>query len=119
MALARCATEMRAPFIAAGVALLLMPAPSRAQEVVVCPLCAQEPSEIARQAQTIAEWVRQIGLMEQQLSEQILIFESITGLTDVMSLVSQLNTLTYQNPMAQIGGVMGIVGGQDGGSLAG
>jgi hypothetical protein len=109
---------MRRLILAGGVALWLLPAPSHAQDAVLCVNCDTEIGSIARQAEIIAQWVKQIADMEAQLAEQILIFESLTGLTSVMSLVSQLNTLTYQNPMAQIGGVMGIVGGQSGGSLS-
>lgn len=110
---------MRRVILAAGVALWLLPRTGSAQEAVLCVNCENEVGSVVRHAAVIAEWVKQIADMEAQLAEQILIFESLTGLTDVMSMVSQLNTLTYQNPMAQIGGVMGIVGGQGGGSLAG
>ena len=63
-------------------AISLLPAAAMAQAVVVCPLCNQELTAVLNDVLVAANWVSQLHQMEQQIQQDIAIYNSLAHLNE-------------------------------------
>jgi flagellar biosynthesis chaperone FliJ len=94
---------------------------------VVCVNCVDEPTTLLNDAFVAAQWATQLSQMantvsnlEQQLTQQIAIYKSLTNLTNVQQIATILQQPGNFNSMQSFGNVPAMIQGGGGeGSLAG
>jgi len=99
------------------VSVALFPGGARAQ--VVCLNCFDELTGVAENVVTAANWVTQLDRMTAQIQQQILIFQQLSGLTNVNAMVAVLNQAGNFNQMGSFGNVPAQLMGAGGGIGAG
>jgi hypothetical protein len=103
-----------------AVPLLLMGHSSAwAQGVVLCSNCTTEITSVADAAAVAANWVTQLERMTAQIQEQILIFQQLSGLTNVNAMAGVLNQANIFNQMNSFGNVPALLAGNAGAVGAG
>jgi hypothetical protein len=90
---------------------------ARAQ--VVCLNCFDEPTAIAENLVTAANWVTQLARMTAQIKQQIAIFQQLSGVTNVNGMATILNQAGNFNQMGSFGNVPAQLMGAGGGIGAG
>jgi hypothetical protein len=90
---------------------------ARAQ--VVCLNCFDEPTAIAENLVTAANWVTQLERMTAQIEQQIAIFQQLSGVTNVNGMATILNQAGNFNQMSSFGNVPAQLMGAGGGIGAG
>jgi hypothetical protein len=108
---------IRGRHIAAAVGFLAMTHGAQAQ--IVCANCFDEPTALAENLITAANWVTQLARMTAQIEQQIAIFQQLSGLTNVNAMAAILNTAGNFNQMSTFGNVPGQLQGEGGGVGAG
>jgi hypothetical protein len=93
--------------------------PSLAIDDVVCLNCTTEPTTIANDIAVAANWVTQLERMTTQIQEQILIFQQLSGLTNVNAMAAVLNQAGNFNQMNSFGNVPHMLQGNGFGNLGG
>ena len=94
-------------------ALVLMPAAGHAQ--IVCANCTEELTAQANNVVVAANWVTQLERMTAQVTQQINIFQSLSGLTNVNAMAAVLNQAGNFNQFASFGNVAQQLMGAGGG----
>ena len=87
-----------------GTAILLAVPPTAhavlgVADTVICTNCTTEVTSVADAAAVAANWVTQLERMTAQIQEQILIFQQLSGLTNVNAMVAVLNQAGNFNQM--------------------
>jgi Type IV secretion system proteins len=84
-------------------------------DTVVCTNCTDEVTTVANDVLIAAQWVTQLERMTEQIIQQINIFHSLSGLTNVNGMAAILNQAGNFNQMGSFGNVPGLLQGAGGG----
>jgi hypothetical protein len=100
--------------IGGGAVVVIMPA-AKAQGVIMCTNCSEEVTTIANDLAVAANWVTQLERMTAQITQQIAIFQQLSGVTNVNGMATVLNQAGNFNQMNSFGNVPAQLGGAGGG----
>jgi conjugal transfer/entry exclusion protein len=104
-----------AKIAAVVVGVLALTSSSAMADAVVCVNCFDEPTAVVQNVVTAANWVTQLERMTRQVQEQILIFQQLSGVTNVNGMATILNQAANFNQMNSFGNVVGMLQGGGGG----
>jgi Type IV secretion system proteins len=93
----------------------LLPHHARAQASVLCLNCTDETTTLLNDAAVALNWVTQLERMTAQIQQQILIFQQLSGLTNVNAMAGVLNQAGNFNQMNNFGNVPAMLQGAGGG----
>jgi Type IV secretion system proteins len=102
-----------------GGAVIVIMAAAKAQGVVMCTNCSEEVTTLANDLAVAANWVTQLERMTAQIQQQILIFQQLSGLTNVNGMAAILNQAGNFDQMGTFGNVPDQLMGAGGGIGAG
>jgi hypothetical protein len=102
-----------------AIALVMLADRASAADIVICPDCTQEVTTDLNNVLIAAQWVTQLARMEQQITQQIGIFQSLSGVTNVNGMMPILNQAGNFNQMGSFGNVPLMLQGQGFGNLGG
>ena len=97
----------------------LMARQAHAQAAVACVNCTEELTTVANNVAVAANWLTQLERMTAQVTQQINIFQSLSGLTNVNAMAAVLNQAGNFNQFASFGNVPQLLMGAGGGIGAG
>jgi hypothetical protein len=97
--------------------LAMAPAAAGAQQAVMCGNCAEELTAQTNNLAVLAQWSTQLARMGQQIQQQILIFQQLSGLTNVNGIATVLNQAGSFNAMGSYGNVPQMLQGGGFGNL--
>ena len=101
--------------IAVFAGVIALTSTSAMADAVVCLNCYDEPTAVLNAAAVAANWVTQLERMTAQIQEQILIFQQLSGLTNVNAMAGVLNQAGNFNQMNSFGNVPAMLQGAGGG----